>query len=161
MRVGCGDVGKKVTNFDHLEVGASAVAAIETVSCHRSAGGHAVCRHCLRSPCRLPSLPLKPSPSSVAASEAFTLYRRCLRSPRRLPSLPLKPSPSLVAACEAIAAVRCCRLLYPSALYIGHPVELRSVREVVELYKSEKSFVVEVHRALSGLHSTTLIALER
>ncbi|KAK9166221.1 hypothetical protein Scep_001412 [Stephania cephalantha] len=38
---------------------------------------------------------------------------------------------------------------------------VKNVREVVELYGSEKSFVVEVHRALSGLHSTALIALER
>ncbi|KAK9157967.1 hypothetical protein Scep_004541 [Stephania cephalantha] len=38
--------------------------------------------------------------------------------------------------------------------------EGRSVREVAELYGSEKSFVVEVQRALSGLHSTALIALE-
>ncbi|KAK9148991.1 hypothetical protein Scep_007748 [Stephania cephalantha] len=36
-----------------------------------------------------------------------------------------------------------------------------SFREVAELYGSEKSFVVEVHRALSGLHSTAPIALER
>ncbi|KAK9162632.1 hypothetical protein Syun_003534 [Stephania yunnanensis] len=36
-----------------------------------------------------------------------------------------------------------------------------SVKEVVELYGSEKSFVVEVQRALSGLHYTALIALER
>ncbi|KAK9132327.1 hypothetical protein Scep_011855 [Stephania cephalantha] len=32
---------------------------------------------------------------------------------------------------------------------------------MAELYGSEKSFVVEVHHALSGLHSTALIALER
>ncbi|KAK9081477.1 hypothetical protein Syun_030801 [Stephania yunnanensis] len=37
----------------------------------------------------------------------------------------------------------------------------RSVREVAELYGSEKSFVFEVQRALSGLHYTVLIALER
>ncbi|KAK9128176.1 hypothetical protein Syun_016973 [Stephania yunnanensis] len=36
-----------------------------------------------------------------------------------------------------------------------------SVWEVAELYGSEKPFVVEVQRALSGLHSTALIALER
>ncbi|KAK9150274.1 hypothetical protein Syun_008583 [Stephania yunnanensis] len=35
-----------------------------------------------------------------------------------------------------------------------------SVREVAE-YESEKSFVVEVQRALSGLRYTALIALER
>ncbi|KAK9128436.1 hypothetical protein Syun_017233 [Stephania yunnanensis] len=35
----------------------------------------------------------------------------------------------------------------------------RSVREVAKLYGSEKSFIVEVQRALSGLHSTALIAL--
>ncbi|KAK9100000.1 hypothetical protein Scep_023430 [Stephania cephalantha] len=40
-------------------------------------------------------------------------------------------------------------------------VSIRSVREVGELYGSEKSFVVEEQRALSGLHSTALIALER
>ncbi|KAK9142704.1 hypothetical protein Syun_012104 [Stephania yunnanensis] len=38
-------------------------------------------------------------------------------------------------------------------------VKKRSVREVAELYGSEKSFIVEVQRALSGLHSTALIAL--
>ncbi|KAK9094312.1 hypothetical protein Scep_025781 [Stephania cephalantha] len=32
-----------------------------------------------------------------------------------------------------------------------------SVREVAELYGSEKSFVVEVQRALSGLHYTALL----
>ncbi|KAK9125517.1 hypothetical protein Scep_014363 [Stephania cephalantha] len=32
---------------------------------------------------------------------------------------------------------------------------------MAELYGSEKSFVVEVQRVLSGLHSTALIALER
>ncbi|KAK9125527.1 hypothetical protein Scep_014373 [Stephania cephalantha] len=37
----------------------------------------------------------------------------------------------------------------------------RSIREVAELYRSEKSFVVEAHRPLSGLHSIALIALER
>ncbi|KAK9131704.1 hypothetical protein Scep_011232 [Stephania cephalantha] len=37
----------------------------------------------------------------------------------------------------------------------------RSVREVTELYGSEKSFVVEAHRLLSGLHSIALIALDR
>ncbi|KAK9087747.1 hypothetical protein Syun_030141 [Stephania yunnanensis] len=37
----------------------------------------------------------------------------------------------------------------------------RSVREVAELYGSEKSFVVEVQRDLSGLHYTALIVLER
>ncbi|KAK9161197.1 hypothetical protein Syun_007538 [Stephania yunnanensis] len=36
-----------------------------------------------------------------------------------------------------------------------------SVREVAELYGSEKSFVVEVQRALSGLRYTAFIALER
>ncbi|KAK9162845.1 hypothetical protein Syun_003747 [Stephania yunnanensis] len=36
-----------------------------------------------------------------------------------------------------------------------------SVREVAELYGSQKSFVVEVQRALSGLRYTALIALER
>ncbi|KAK9160681.1 hypothetical protein Syun_007022 [Stephania yunnanensis] len=36
----------------------------------------------------------------------------------------------------------------------------RSVREVAELYGSEKSFVVEVQRALSRLRYTALIALE-
>ncbi|KAK9160468.1 hypothetical protein Syun_006809 [Stephania yunnanensis] len=36
----------------------------------------------------------------------------------------------------------------------------RSAREVVELYESEKSFVVEVQHALSGLHYIALIALE-
>ncbi|KAK9148503.1 hypothetical protein Scep_007260 [Stephania cephalantha] len=92
--------------------------------------------------------PPKPSPPPPLAS----------RSPRRPPSLPLKPSPSAVAASEALAvatfeAFTLCRrcLLW----------KLMSVREVVELYGSEKSFVVEVHRALSGLHSTTLLALER
>ncbi|KAK9081334.1 hypothetical protein Syun_031113 [Stephania yunnanensis] len=36
-----------------------------------------------------------------------------------------------------------------------------SIREVVELYESEKSLlVVEAHRPLSGLHSIALIALE-
>ncbi|KAK9160286.1 hypothetical protein Syun_006627 [Stephania yunnanensis] len=34
-----------------------------------------------------------------------------------------------------------------------------SIREVAEPYGSEKSFIVEVQRALSGLHSTALIAL--
>ncbi|KAK9094417.1 hypothetical protein Scep_025886 [Stephania cephalantha] len=145
-----------------------------------SARGRAICRRCLQSPRRSSSLPLKPSLFIVAASEAFALYRRCLRSPHRLlslplkpspPSLPPKPSPSIVAACEAFAVVRRYRLLCPSSSYIGHPATFkcygnasfvkRSVREVAELYGSEKSFVVEVHRALSGLHSTTLIALER
>ncbi|KAK9166616.1 hypothetical protein Scep_001807 [Stephania cephalantha] len=37
----------------------------------------------------------------------------------------------------------------------------RSVREVAEIYESEKFYFFEVHRALSGLHSTALIALER
>ncbi|KAK9092734.1 hypothetical protein Syun_027645 [Stephania yunnanensis] len=36
------------------------------------------------------------------------------------------------------------------------PLYERSVREVAELYGSEKSFIVEVQRALSGLHSTAL-----
>ncbi|KAK9087495.1 hypothetical protein Syun_029889 [Stephania yunnanensis] len=36
-----------------------------------------------------------------------------------------------------------------------------SVREVVKLYETEKSFVVEVQRALSGLRYTALIAPER
>ncbi|KAK9081155.1 hypothetical protein Syun_030518 [Stephania yunnanensis] len=37
-----------------------------------------------------------------------------------------------------------------------------SIREVAELYESEKSLlVVEAHRPLSGLHSIALIALER
>ncbi|KAK9140816.1 hypothetical protein Scep_010497 [Stephania cephalantha] len=95
---------------------------------HMFAGGRAVYRHCLSSPCRLSSLPLKPSPSVVAASEAlvvaayeaFALCRRCLRSPRRLPSLPLKPSPSAIAASEALAVVRRC----PSPAYIRHPMSV-------------------------------------
>ncbi|KAK9087628.1 hypothetical protein Syun_030022 [Stephania yunnanensis] len=36
-----------------------------------------------------------------------------------------------------------------------------SKREVAELYRSEKSFVVEVQHALFGLHYTALVALER
>ncbi|KAK9166487.1 hypothetical protein Scep_001678 [Stephania cephalantha] len=110
-----------------------------------SARGRVVCHRCLRSPRHLSLLPLKPSSSAVAASESFALCRRCLRSPRHLPSLALKPSSSTVAASEAFALCHHCL----------------NVREVAELYGSEKLFVVEVHRALSGLHSIALIALER
>ncbi|KAK9162510.1 hypothetical protein Syun_003412 [Stephania yunnanensis] len=47
-------------------------------------------------------------------------------------------------------------------MYVGElETWTMSIREVAELYESEKSFVVEVQRALSGLHSTALIALER
>ncbi|KAK9158459.1 hypothetical protein Scep_005033 [Stephania cephalantha] len=171
------------------EVGVSIVAAIETANCRRVCQRSCRLPSLPLKPSL--SLPLKPSPSAVAASEAlavaaseaFALCHRCLRSPRRLLSLPLKLSPFTVAACEALADVRRCRLLCPSPAYIGHPdgenlskfligimvflfLEIsldpqRSVREVAELYGSEKSFVVEVHRALSGLHSTALIALER
>ncbi|KAK9140077.1 hypothetical protein Scep_009758 [Stephania cephalantha] len=77
------------------EVGASVVVAIETANCHR------VCRRS----CRLPPLPLKPSSSAVAASEALAVCH--------LPSLPLKLSPFAVASCEALATVRRCRLLCP------------------------------------------------
>ncbi|KAK9087521.1 hypothetical protein Syun_029915 [Stephania yunnanensis] len=84
-------------------------------------------------------------------------------SPRPLPSLPLNPSPSAVAAFESLAE--------PSAILFVVVVDSvprrpivdtqRSIREMAELYGSEKSFIVEAHRALSGLHSTALIALER
>ncbi|KAK9140164.1 hypothetical protein Scep_009845 [Stephania cephalantha] len=91
-------------SIDPFTVGASAVAA----SCRR------VCRRW----CRLPSLPRKPSPTVVAASEAIAVclrplpplfvqpaplvaaIRRCVGNHHRLPSL------SAAAGCAAPSAVR-------------------------------------------------------
>ncbi|KAK9119434.1 hypothetical protein Scep_017527 [Stephania cephalantha] len=62
--------------------------------------------------------------------------------------MPVKPSPLFVAVVYSV----------PRRRTLDTQM---SVREMAELYGSEKSFVVEVHRALFGLHSTALIALER
>ncbi|KAK9111295.1 hypothetical protein Scep_018814 [Stephania cephalantha] len=96
--------------------------------------GRRVCR------CRL---------SEIGASDALVVCPRRTLSPRRCSSLFVTVRRlELVSLFDMI-------LLYVIALLVK-----RSVREVVELYVSEKSFVVEVQRALSGLHSTALIAME-
>ncbi|KAK9118509.1 hypothetical protein Scep_016602 [Stephania cephalantha] len=97
-------------------------------------------------------------PSRIAA--ALRLSPSLPSSP---PLKPLSPSPPL----EAFASLVFPPAVKPSPLfvYVVYSVPCRrtldtqmSVREVAELYGSEKSFVVEVHRALSRLHSTALIA---
>ncbi|KAK9104378.1 hypothetical protein Scep_021222 [Stephania cephalantha] len=76
-----------------------------------SAGGRVVCRRCLRSPSRLPSLPLKPSPFVVAAREALTAVHRC-----RL----LRPSPSYIGhPVESVVDIlQLARLCNVSDLYL-------------------------------------------
>ncbi|KAK9135305.1 hypothetical protein Syun_014635 [Stephania yunnanensis] len=109
----------------------------------------------------------KPSPSAVASSEALVAVRH--RCPSSCSSSLSKlihrcASPLFVIGLRCYSATRCVTLVC-SGLNARIGYELlafeSSVREVAELYGSEKSFVVEVQRALSGLHYTALIALER
>ncbi|KAK9166408.1 hypothetical protein Scep_001599 [Stephania cephalantha] len=111
---------------------------------------------------------------STFAIETTSFCGICRRS-CCLPSLPLKSSPSSELFVAVVYSVPRSRTLDPegSSLIVQqlsvidlHYWELfhfkRSVREVAELYGSDKSLpVVEAHHHLSGLHSIALSALER